>query len=283
MSEFATPIESVDWDKAYRDWHDYLGNMPPGGEESRAHWNARVGRFLRKTGRSDYINQLIALLDLAPEDAVFDMGCGAGSLAVPLAKDGHHVVAVDFADAMLEGLAQLAAEEGVSERIESFRRSWQEDWSDLPAADVAISSRSFVSADLAQTLPKLERQARKRCVLSVGAGDRPFRDARIFKAMGRDAEANVPPRELALITNFLWANGRFPRVDYVEYPGRWSKSTREELEEAIRSTHTPQNEEQERRLSAFLEEHVTFDEDEDRWSLDYPRHDRWGVITWDVA
>lgn len=283
MSDFATPIESVDWDKAYQDWHLYLNNMPPGGEESRAHWNARVGRFLRKTGRSDYINQLIELLDLAPEDTVFDMGCGAGSLAVPLAKEGHDVIAVDFAEAMLEGLAQLAEEEGASGRIKTFQRSWQQDWSDLPVADVAISSRSFVSADLATTLPKLEKQARKRCVLSVGAGDRPFRDARIFEAMGRDAEAKVPPRELGLITNYLWANGRLPRVDYIEYPGFWSRDTREELEDAIGKTHAPQNEEQERLLAVFLEEHMTYDEDEGKWTLDYPRKDRWGVITWDVV
>lgn len=283
MEEFKTPIESIDWDEAYRNWHDHLGNMPPGGEESRAHWNARVGRFLRKTNRSDYINQLIALLDLAPGESVFDMGCGAGSLAVPLAKEGHDIVAVDFADAMLEGLVQLASEEGVADRILPYQRSWQEDWSDLPAADVAVSSRSFISANLEHTLPKLEGQARNRCVLAIGAGDRPFRDARIFEAMGRDAEAHVPPRELALITNFLWANGRFPRIAYIEYPGYWSRSTREELDEAIRATHVPQNDEQEQRLAAFLEEHMTFDEEEDRWALDYPRKDRWGVITWSVV
>lgn len=282
MSDFATPIESVDWDKAYQDWHVYLNNMPPGGEESREHWNSRVGRFLRKTGRSDYVNQLIALLDLEPGESVFDMGCGAGSLAVPLAKEGHDIIAVDFAEAMLDGLAQVAEEEGVSDRIDVYQRSWQENWDDLPMADVAISSRSFVSADLANTLPKLERQARKRCVLSVGAGDRPFRDARIFAAMGRDAEASVPPRELGLITNYLWSVGRFPRVEYIEYPGYWSRGTREELEEAIRKTHVPQDEEQERLLASFLEEHMAYDEDEGRWTLDYPRKDRWGVITWDV-
>lgn len=283
MNEHMTPIDGTDWDDAYRLWHRQTHELEAGSDDARSHWDARAGRFLRKEGRSDYINQLIALLDLAEGETVLDMGCGAGSLAIPLAQRGHRVIAVDFSDGMLEGLAQRAEEEGVASKIEVHRRSWQEDWSGIPMADVAVSSRSFITDELADGISKLEGNARERCVLTVGAGDRPFRDARIFTAMGRERDAAMPPQELAMIANHLWAHERLPRIEYIEYPGYWARDSREKLIETIRDNHKPENDEQKRKLDEYLEEHIVFNEEEGKWALDYARTDRWGAIMWDVS
>lgn len=276
-------IDDIDWAALYREQPAFTGGGKPGSEESRERWNSRAQHFTQKRGRSDYIRQLIRILDLSPGDSVFDMGCGAGSLAIPLAEEGHEVIAVDFSPAMLEGLRADAREHGVEDRIEVFERSWQQDFDGLPQADVAVSSRSFVTDDLDDGIAKLEGQARKKVVLSIGAGDRPYHDARIYSAMGLEEQAHVPPRELAMLANYLWAHGRYPRVTYIEYPGLWHRDTREELEEAIRSTHVPQDDGQEAALAAYLDEHIVHDEDEGWWMLDYPRKDRWAVLSWPVG
>ena len=138
-------IQEIDWAEQFKLHHRNFDKDTPGSEESRATWDAKAASFAHKPTRSDYINQLIKIMALEPEDTVFDMGCGSGTLAIPLAEAGHNVIAVDFSNAMLEELKCAAKERAVLEKITTFQRSWQEDWSGLPKADVAISSRSFVT------------------------------------------------------------------------------------------------------------------------------------------
>lgn len=275
-------FDDLKWEEWFRDQHLYSGGENPGSPEARASWDRKAYGFSKKPTRSDYITQLIALLDLKPGESVFDMGCGSGTLAVPLAQAGHEVIAVDFSVAMLDELARCAEEADASSRIQRFARSWQESWEDLPRADVAVSSRSFATRELADGIAKLEGQARRKVVLACGAGDRPFRDSRIYEAMGRADEVSAPVRELAVIANYLWAHGRYPRIDYIVYPGYWHHETREGLVESIERTHVASDEGEQRLLEAFLDEHLVFDEARGQWTLDYARNDRWGVLTWDA-
>ncbi len=268
------------WAHAYTSIHRTYDKAAPGSEDSRAHWDSKAASFAHKPTRSDYVHQLIELMNLAPGETLFDMGCGSGTLSVPVAEAGHDVIAVDFSSAMLRELAQNAEEHGVASRIQQFQRSWQESWEGLPQGDVALSSRSFVTSDLADGIAKLEGQATKRIILTCGAGDLPYKDARIFAAMGRPEESFMRPVELMTIANYLWTSGRLPRIDYIEYPGVWHRPTKEALVETIYAGHEPQNTEEAERLDAYLEKHIVLDETHERWTLDYPRQDRWAVISW---
>lgn len=320
MSATDLDVTAIDWAAAYEHRPHSHDKAAPGSDESRAFWDAKAAGFAKKPQRSDYLFQLMELLNLKDGETVFDMGCGSGTLSVPLAQAGHDVIAVDFSTGMLGELEEAAARAGVAVRwgddgagagadapcedttpsnaadggegagtesavpgeIVLYRRSWQEPWDGLPVADVAVSSRSFVTDDLADGVAKLETQARRRVVLTCGAGDLPYRDARVLEAMGRAEEALMPPAELMIIANYLWARGRFPRIDYIEYPGVWHRKTREEMEETVRAAHVPRNGDEEAALAAFLDEHIVQDEGSGWWQMDYPRQDRWAVIQWDV-
>ena len=308
-------VTAIDWAAAYEHRPHSHDKAAPGSDESRAFWDAKAAGFAKKPQRSDYLFQLMGLLNLKDGETVFDMGCGSGTLSVPLARAGHDVVAVDFSTGMLGELEEAAARAGVAARwgagadapcegaasgnaanggegtgaeagasgdIVLYRRSWQEPWDELPVADVAVSSRSFVTDDLIDGIAKLEAQARRRVVLTCGAGDLPYRDARVLEAMGRAEEALMPPAELMIIANYLWSRGRFPRIDYIEYPGVWHRKTREEMEETVRAAHAPRSEAEEAALAAFLAEHIVQDGENGWWQMDYPRQDRWAVIQWEV-
>lgn len=282
MADDIKRFDDVDWTKCFHSDTGSFIKAAPGSDESRANWDARAPKFAHKKKRSDYISKLIGHLDLAEGETVFDMGCGSGTLAIPLAKEGHDVVAVDFSPVMLEELEKAAEEEGVASKIDVHNRSWQQDFSDLPTADVAVSSRSFVVSDLADGIAKLESRANDRVFLSIGAGDRPYHDKQIYEAMGLEEVASIPPRELACIANYLWSINRLPRIDYIEYAGVWHHDTRDELVESIKKTHVAQNPSQEAALDAYLDEHVVFNEKEGWWTLDHDRIDRWAVISWSV-
>lgn len=266
-------------------WKDLFlkhGNETPGSAASKGLWDKKAPSFTKKPTRSDYMAQLIHLLDLREGETVFDMGCGPGTLSIPLALTGHHVVSVDFSDGMLAELqAALAENPTIRDRIEVHQRSWQQSWEGLPQADVAVASRSFVTADLADGIAKLESKARKRAAITLGAGDIPYRDSKICKAMGKPAEP-MAATELSCLVEYLFSIGRLPRVSYIEYPGVTSRKTEEELRSAMVEAHQPETDEQAALLEAHLDKHVICDEATGNYRLDYARMDRWALVTWDV-
>ena len=297
-------IDVAQWARTFNVTNVHYDKEAAGSEESRRVWDEKAPSFARKPTRSDYINQFITLLNSDPGETIFDMGCGSGTIAIPLAKAGHAVCAVDFSAGMLHELRRAAENEGVpvvdgatfSEHgvdtaqpvrdliehgaIVTFQRSWQESWDDLPQADLCLSSRSLVTADILDALDKMETHAAHRVVITTGAGDLPFKDSRIYEAMGREKPDVMPPDQLVSLVNLAFARGRYPRIEYISMEGTWHRKTREELIEAIFKSHTPQNSEEEKALNAFLAEHLVYNEAKDSYELDYARPDRWAYIEW---
>ena len=75
-------------------------------------WDARAKHF-RPRETSPYARAFLDRAAVRPGEAVLDMGCGSGTLAVPLAQSGCRVVAADFSGRMLEELALAARSAGV--------------------------------------------------------------------------------------------------------------------------------------------------------------------------
>jgi len=109
--------------------------------------------------RLDYpprlLGRLGALMGLKPGDAVLDLGCGPGNLAILLARAGMAVTALDPEPQMLEAARALAADSGL--RIAFTQRSS----GDLSAADgpfrLVTIGRAFHWMDRAATLAMLDR------------------------------------------------------------------------------------------------------------------------------
>ena len=93
------------------------------------HWNKRSGDFGKdgdESRRAKKTADFFALLEKAgfsPKGAkVLDIGCGPGSLAIPLAKAGASVTALDISRGMLNRIAKTAIDEGLS--INPVECSW---------------------------------------------------------------------------------------------------------------------------------------------------------------
>ena len=257
------------------------GKGRPGSAESKAMWNEKAPSFANKHKRSGYIPRLIDLLDLSTDESVFDMGCGSGTLSIPLAQSGHDIIAVDFSEGMLEELRAAAEAKGIDgEKLRMYRRSWQEDWSDLPCADIAVASRSFITDDLADSIAKLESKARSRVAVTLKAGDLPYRDSTIIEALGRPMGTSTS-RELSCLTGYLLSIGRRPKIDYIEYPGKTRRATEEILRSDMLGIYKP-TEEESPIMEAFLDKHIAFDEQSGMYYLDYDRTDRWAFVSWKV-
>lgn len=141
-------------------------------------WDKRIAETPSNYGPSEYSKAFLRLALLDEGDSVFDMGCGAGSLAIPCACAGHQVTAADFSDGMLAQLKANMGEHGLAANaIEQVRLSWEDDWQAAGIApkshDVAFASRSIITDDLADSIVKLTNTAREKVCITVVPGYSP--------------------------------------------------------------------------------------------------------------
>ena len=161
------------------------------------------------------------LLALEPGESVLDMGCGAGSIAIPLARAGHPVIAADFSPAMLATLDAGIKYYGLEDRITPLELAWDDDW-DLvapvvKAVDVAFASRSVTTTNLKGALAKLDRTARRRCAVTMVANSSPRYDLHLMNAIGVSVTRS---NGFVYAFNILIQMGALPQVTYFESPRR---------------------------------------------------------------
>lgn len=141
-------------------------------------WDKRIAETPGNYGPSEYSKAFLQLAQLDEDDSVFDMGCGAGSLAIPCACAGHPVTAADFSDGMLAQLKANMQEHGLAaSAIAQVKLSWEDDWQAAGIApkshDVAFASRSIITDDLADSIVKLTNTARRKVCITVVPGNSP--------------------------------------------------------------------------------------------------------------
>ncbi|MBO1111721.1 class I SAM-dependent methyltransferase [Bordetella petrii] len=178
-------------------------------------WDRRAGELGPRAPRSRYADDFIARMQLDGARTLLDVGCGAGTLALPLAARLQQVVGLDYSAGMLDALARNAQAQGVG-NIQPLLRAWEDDWSDVPVCDIVVASRSTAVEDMAGALAKLHAKARLRVYLTHLAGGH-FIDPAIQQVLGRTRPAM--PGYIYVI-NILHGMGIQPSLDYISVPSQ---------------------------------------------------------------
>jgi len=115
----------------------------------------------------DFMNSLEAegtlkeleILPLNRDDVVLDIGCGPGRMTIPLAKMVKKVIAIDFAEDMVELCIENCRQAGVT-NVECKRIDWQDGWLDTSdyEVDVAIQARWGAGASPFEMFRKVARR-----------------------------------------------------------------------------------------------------------------------------
>lgn len=265
-------IREIDWNRIC--WETRKQKSSPTGNSD--YWDKRAPAFARNSSKSDYSEKFLRLLDVKPHWTLLDVGCAAGTLAIPLAERVKQITAMDISGAMLALLRQRCSNSGIS-NIETVRGAWEDDWNALGIGeyDVALASRSLITEDFESALTKLDKAARKRVYLSTIVGDGPH-DRRIYRALERNLN---PGPDYIYLYNLLYRMGIRANVNFITYQERNSYESPEDAYTHLSSKMEVTTPGEADILRAFLKEHLVCDGG--KWMMSYPRKICWAVIWWD--
>ncbi len=201
-------VPNIDWNEV---WQDSQAHHARRRHSGKKFWNKRAPEFTRAVAAGDYVEQFLTLLRPEPDWTVLDMGCAAGTLAVPLAPDVASVTAVDPSSRMRELLQERCDEAGIT-NVRVVDGSWQASWEEMGIGshDVVIGSRSLIMENLRDAVLKAHRCARKKVFLSTLVDEGPH-DRRIIEAAGRSF--NLGP-DYIVVLNLLRQMGIFANVAF---------------------------------------------------------------------
>jgi protein-L-isoaspartate O-methyltransferase len=205
----------IDWDDLWRQQLQAASFRTLGADR----WNAGAanwGKAMDGSSNSNYVEQLLARMNLSSDMTVLDVGCGSGRLAIPLAKRVRHVTALDQAPAMLELIKQKAEAESV-QNIQTVNLDWTKAriGIDVEPHDVVLSSSSVLTLELREFLVRMDQAAKQRCYLSWGVGSN-LRDARVCGVLG---EKYRPQPSYVVVYNLLYSMGILANVEICQTTG----------------------------------------------------------------
>ena len=159
-----------------------------------------------------------------PDRTVLDVGCGPGTMALPLARAGARVIALDWSQAMLASLRSRARTQECPPPL-AVCSPWQ-DYTPPEPQDLVLAS-FFPDAFSPSGLERLESWARGRVALVMGAGQEAFAFRREMWNQILDVPFHQGGFHLTCAMGWLLTSGRRPTLSQLSWPARmdqpWAK------------------------------------------------------------
>jgi SAM-dependent methyltransferase len=236
----------------------------------------RAGELSGHAASTGYADTFIKIMRPRRNWTILDMGCGTGTIAVPLAKRVRKVTACDLSMTMLDMLKKRCREKRIL-NIDAVRGGWEDDWPSLGIGtyDVAIASRSLIGDDVRGCIEKLSSAARKGVYISTMVGCGPF-DRRLFEATGR--QFGTGP-DYIYYYNLLSEMGLRVNLVFIPENHRSDWATLDDAVDGQRWMFREcLTEDEEQRVRTYLEQHLI--RLGGRWRLPYARQCAWAVLWW---
>lgn len=239
-------------------------------------WDRKAAAFAERTKDTAYAGLVLDHLDLNRKISVLDVGCGPGTLALPIAERVGRVTAIDYSPGMLAVLNDRAARQGVA-NIRTVHCSWEDDWSThgIEPHDLVIASRSMNIPDLAGGLQKLGHFASKTIHVAERIAPSPF-DPDAFAAIGREFSSGP---DYIYTVNMLYKLNIHPRITLLEL----ARDQRfENLERAVAGyawMFRDLQPEEQQQLEKYVKDRIVKQED-DHLVVRRGHAQRWALLSW---
>ncbi len=131
-------------------------------------WDKAAPHFGKSAKRDDYHTRFIQELDLNKEDSVLDLGCGEGSITLPIAKKVKTVTGIDSSKKMLEILNDKCEKMNIN-NVKTIKMDLNNlNVEKLGKFDIVIASRCLNSiVDIGNVLDNINKIANKRVYVTL--------------------------------------------------------------------------------------------------------------------
>lgn len=148
------------------DWTGFWAERLAG--KVNKNWDDAAPGFFKRTRKDDYQDALFDKLILDENDTVLDVGCGEGSVTIPIAERVKKVIGVDSSPKMLEYLEKRAEYNNIS-NIETILKPIEEiTYDEIGDVDVVICSRSLNGIiPIEEVLSELDKIANKYVFITI--------------------------------------------------------------------------------------------------------------------
>jgi SAM-dependent methyltransferase len=240
-------------------------------------WDKKAEAFAGRTRESAYVDLFLSHIELDPEFTVLDVGCGPGTLALPIATQVRRVTAIDYSQGMLDLLNREAADKGI-DNVSTVHCGWEDEWSDFGVEphDLVIASRSMNISDLSGALQKLGRYATTIHVAERIAPS-PF-DPNAFAALGREFSSGP---DYIYTVNMLYQLGIHPRISKIELARDQQFASLEAAVEGYAWMFKDLHSEERQLLEKYVKNRIV-KQDDDHLIVRRDHVQRWALLSWSV-
>ena len=238
--------------------------------KSSEDWDKRAESMNSNVHKSIYTKDFIDKIDTADADSLLDVGCGPGTISLAVAEKLSNVYALDYSSKMLECVDGNCEQNNI-DNVTTIHRSWYDDWSDLPNADIVVASRSMEVKDIKDALIKLNSKANKRVYLTTKVGG-SFIDTDILSQLKRDV---YPRPDYIYLLNVLHSMGIYAKVDFIKSESsKFISSTDDEFVEKVAWSLGELSEEESSILKDYFNTTYRYKSSDD--------YMQWALIYWDI-
>lgn len=252
-------------------WADKLSN------KKDKDWDKAAPGFYRRTKKEDYNDALFDKLILNKDDTVLDVGCGEGSVTIPLAKRVKKVIGLDSSPKMLEYLEKRANDNDI-DNIECNLKPIEDiSYDEIGDMDVVVCSRSLNGIiPIEDVLAELNKIANKYVFITIFGPENKKIEKNFDKELGIKTE-DFP--DYNYFFNILFNMGIYANIERFDLNNYREYSSIDEAMDNGKFRLDLYSDSEKEKLRDYLKRILTFDENSKKYYNVKDKAD-WILIWW---
>ena len=233
------------------DWAYFWAKKLETKKDRSKDWNKAAPNFGKSAKKDDYHTKLIERIDVGEEDTVLDLGCGEGSITIPLAKKAKSVTGVDSAYKMLEILNEKAQKKNIN-NIETIEEDLTKITIDnVGKHDIVVASRSLNGVlNIMETIANIDEIAGKYVYITLFGPNNWKLEREFYESIGKEYFEFPSHR---YFFNILVDMGIYPNVENLNIGHEREYESIEEALESGKWRLDTLNDNEKKQLCEYLE------------------------------